>query len=268
MLNFDWPILRQTFNGIVEDVQFVQEGPHDYIVSLSPVPTQIPKNRRFIVAMENPKIKEPDLNWGRVISPFPYENTILSQPSIPWFYGMKLRTDSGTEHWLTSEYMDLEDLVSMPIPEKTKIMSAVVSSKNFLPGHQNRVQFMNKVIERFPQVDVFGFGHRPIADKKDAIDPYMFSICIENDVVDHYWTEKISDVFLGYTTPVYWGAPNIMDYFPEGSLVNLNLNDHESSLRAIQGLLDRPVVDILQVIEARRKVLFQYNLPYMLTKYL
>ena len=29
--------------------------------------------------------------------------------------------------------------------------------------------------------DIFGFGHNPIADKRDALDPYMFHLCIENE---------------------------------------------------------------------------------------
>ena len=49
------------------------------------------------------------------------------------------------------------------------------------------------------KIDFFGFGIKDLKNKKDAIDPYLFSIAIENSKHDNYWTEKIADVFLGNT---------------------------------------------------------------------
>lgn len=41
----------------------------------------------------------------------------------------------------------------------------------------------------------------------------MFSICIENSSNNGYFTEKILDAFLSYTIPIYWGCPDIGNYF-------------------------------------------------------
>ena len=57
-----------------------------------------------------------------------------------------------------------------------------------------------------------GFGFNPITNKKNAIDPYLYSIAIENSSYRHYWTEKISDVFLGYSAPIYYGCKNLDEY--------------------------------------------------------
>jgi hypothetical protein len=37
----------------------------------------------------------------------------------------------------------------------------------------------------------------------------MFSICVENSSNKGYHTEKIIDVFLSKTIPIYWGCPNL-----------------------------------------------------------
>ena len=63
------------------------------------------------------------------------------------------------------------------------------------------------------KIDFFGFGIKDLKNKKDAIDPYLFSIAIENSKHDNYWTEKIADVFLGNTMPIYYGCNNIYDFF-------------------------------------------------------
>ena len=43
------------------------------------------------------------------------------------------------------------------------------------------------------------------------LDPYAYSIAIENIAMNNYWTEKIADV-LGYTCPIYHGCSNIQDF--------------------------------------------------------
>jgi hypothetical protein len=49
--------------------------------------------------------------------------------------------------------------------------------------------------------------------EKEALFYSAFHVCIENQSVRHYFTEKLIDSFLTYTIPIYWGCPNIGDYF-------------------------------------------------------
>jgi hypothetical protein len=58
-------------------------------------------------------------------------------------------------------------------------------------------------------IDIFGFGHKPVPDKRLAIDPYVFSIVIENDEADYYVTEKIVDCLIGWSIPIYSGAKQL-----------------------------------------------------------
>ena len=62
-------------------------------------------------------------------------------------------------------------------------------------------------------IDVFGFGHHPIELKDHALDSYRFSIAIENMPSSHYMTEKICDVALGHSVPIYSGASMVNSFF-------------------------------------------------------
>ena len=56
-------------------------------------------------------------------------------------------------------------------------------------------------------------------DKRAALVDYMFSIAMENDTYSTYFTEKVTDCFVTGTIPVYWGAPDIDEYFnPDGMI--------------------------------------------------
>eukprot|EP00620_Florenciella_sp_RCC1587_P021099 CAMPEP_0182561832 /NCGR_PEP_ID=MMETSP1324-20130603/4262_1 /TAXON_ID=236786 /ORGANISM="Florenciella sp., Strain RCC1587" /LENGTH=60 /DNA_ID=CAMNT_0024774579 /DNA_START=220 /DNA_END=399 /DNA_ORIENTATION=+ len=48
----------------------------------------------------------------------------------------------------------------------------------------------------------------------------MFHIAIENVKSNGYFTEKLLDCFLTRTVPLYWGCPNIGEYFEvEGMII-------------------------------------------------
>lgn len=54
----------------------------------------------------------------------------------------------------------------------------------------------------------------------------MFSICLENSKEQNYFTEKIIDCLRSKVIPIYWGCPNIDDYFNmDGIIVVENIAD-------------------------------------------
>ena len=63
------------------------------------------------------------------------------------------------------------------IYKKTKLVSMVSSSKNITPGHNFRLDFIDKNKCHF---DLFGRGFNEIKNKEQGLKDYMFSICIEN----------------------------------------------------------------------------------------
>ena len=47
-----------------------------------------------------------------------------------------------------------------------------------------------------------------------------FSVVIENIRAQGYFSEKLVDALLCETVPIYWGAPDVADYFdPDGMIV-------------------------------------------------
>jgi hypothetical protein len=53
----------------------------------------------------------------------------------------------------------------------------------------------------------------------------MFSISLENSSEINYFSEKIIDCFLCKTIPIYWGCPNIGDYFNLDGIIIVNSID-------------------------------------------
>lgn len=60
-----------------------------------------------------------------------------------------------------------------------------------------------------------------IGEKSETMRRYTFALCYENcHGLRGYVTEKIVDCILSGTIPVYWGADNVSDYFPDFAYVD------------------------------------------------
>jgi hypothetical protein len=110
---------------------------------------------------------------------------------------------------------------------KTKLVSLISSSKNFGPGHEYRLDWVRKLKNK---VDIFGRDIRTINRKEEALCDYMFSVTIENDQYETYWTEKILDCFVSGTIPVYHGAPDVGNYFNMDGIITLKKDFDPSML--------------------------------------
>lgn len=104
------------------------------------------------------------------------------------------------------------------IHPKSKLVSMITSNKNMCEGHRTRLAWYEKLKNR---VDCYGRGINEIERKEDGLNDYMFSIVIENDIVDGYFTEKILDCFMTGTIPVYLGDPGICDKFNQSGIIQL-----------------------------------------------
>jgi hypothetical protein len=67
-------------------------------------------------------------------------------------------------------------------------------------------------------------------DKKKLMGMYKFHAAFENGNTKDYVTEKVYGALQSGTLPIYMGAPNIKDFVPKGSIINV----HEfSSIKAL-----------------------------------
>lgn len=162
--------------------------------------------------------------------------------------------------WVGKSYDELQALTA---PKKTHSISAIASTKDWIPGHRQRNAIIDTLSTAVPEIDLFGQGRkRQLADKWEGLAPYRYSIAIENTSKPDYWTEKIADCFLTYTVPLYYGATNITDYFPEESLIWLPIDDPDEAIRIVRDTLQKDSFDkrLPALKEARRRMLEQYSL--------
>lgn len=108
------------------------------------------------------------------------------------------------------------------IHKKTKMVSIIASSKRVLPGHQLRHNIMASIGDK---MDIFGRCCNYIENKADALRDYKFNVCIENLQNTNWFTEKLIDCLRTGTIPIYWGCPNIGDYFNTDGFIIVNTYD-------------------------------------------
>jgi hypothetical protein len=180
---------------------------------------------------------------------------IHSQPALRWFYGDTSRNEG-------INLLDYDHIAKHPPENKNKTISTVCSAKQQKHTlHHKRVTFIEKLCAELPELDRFGEGVKEVADKAETLDNYKYHIAIENHVCDHWWTEKLSDSFLGMTLPFYFGAPNASDYFPPESFIPIDIRDFNGSLEIIQSAIANNEFEkrLPAIKEARQLVLKQYN---------
>lgn len=205
------------------------------------------------IFISNPKIKNS-------------KNIIRKQFFNDWHFGFD---NSEKKHVFT-----FEELSQMKIPNKTKNISVITSSLAVLPFHLKRLDFINKVKDVFgDKIDYFGKGFNFVNDKKDAILPYRFHLCIENTCINDLWTEKFADPLLGFSIPIYIGCTNMEQYFPNDSFYFLNINDINGSINILNEILSDPVNcynrKLDNLIMARNLLLNNYNIyPTLVNLYL
>lgn len=104
---------------------------------------------------------------------------------------------------------------------KTKLISSIISHKNFMSGHNLRHKVFNNVRE----IDYFGNYIKHIENKIEALRDYKYHLCIENSKLPGYFTEKLIDCFATGCIPIYWGDPLIGEVFDTSGMIIVNSYD-------------------------------------------
>lgn len=160
-------------------------------------------------------------------------------------------------------FKNYDQLINLEIPEKKKDLSAIISNLTYTEGHKLRYDFVMGVHNHFrDKLDWFGRGVKALNDKWDGIAPYKYSIAIENQQVEDYWTEKIADCILAYSMPIYYGCKNIDKYFPKGSYLSIDINNINESIEKIQEALATGYYEnnLHNLKKARELILNKYQL--------
>jgi len=135
--------------------------------------------------------------------------------------------------------------------------------------HHRRAALMRGLMQRLPEMDLFGRDTaHALDDKADCLREYRYHVAIENFIGEHHWTEKLADAFLGETLPFYAGCPNAAAYFPEQSFIPIDLRDARRAVYTIQKAIAENEYEkrAPAIREARRRVMFEYNLFAVLAR--
>ena len=183
---------------------------------------------------------------------------VFSQPALRWFFGR------GRHSIMSYDQLSSAD----PYP-KTKTIAGVCSNKQQKHTlHYKRYHFFQELKQHVPELELFGHGVREMDDKAQALKDYKYHVAVENHYAVHHWTEKLSDPFLAYCLPIYFGCPNINDYFPEDSYIAVDINDPRAAANSVKQAIRNNEYEkrLPAICKARELVLNEYNLFNVLNR--
>ncbi len=132
------------------------------------------------------------------------------------------------------------------INEKKNIISFLVGGKDILPGHLIRHKICDNKKKILHPIHFYNSKNCPYLNASDCkilenskdemFKESIFHICIENSIQENYFTEKIIDCFNTFTVPIYWGCPNIGEYFNLKGIIILESDDTDYIIEKINYL--------------------------------
>ena len=255
-IHSDWPWLRQTEDGrgTMGGVLFAlapqpaAELPspaqtETWLVVFDEAPagfcTTVPRERRILFVTEPPEIKKYPRSYlaqfGTVVSPYDFRSVerrsmVLGNPCLNWHFGV-----SRVDGRYSSKFGTLDELRHLPVPQKIDLVSVICSNKTATEAQRARLALVCLLKEHLGDVlHVYGRGFNPVDDKMSVIAPYKYHVVLENNYLDNCWTEKLSDAWLGWSLPLYLGAPNLGEHCPAAGFVPLPAGKPELLLQAVQ----------------------------------
>jgi len=164
-----------------------------------------------------------------------------------WAY---LYTDKSKffKHFSTEQYYTLDKWYVnrtyqelLITPQKTKIMSGIISGNNFLEGHQDRLNFCFYYLDNLPYYDHYSRDELNLRsykgaldDKADGLMSYRYTFNAENYKENNYITEKLLDSILCETLTFYDGAPNVSQHIDPRCFITIDLKKPGEALEIIK----------------------------------
>lgn len=209
--------------------------------------------------------KEPGPNIAMLLEPrsmiepaydFVYENSHLFR--YIFTHDSKLlklpqaRMLNWADVWLTTD------------SEKNMGISLCTSPKDWCPLHHARLELYNYFKEHGGVDCFYGDWNNPVIPNippEDYLEHYKFSIIIENDIDDFWFTEKILNCFATKTVPIYVGAGQIKELFnPEGII---QVKNYKEIPRLIKDLnLEKTYNIRLDAIEENFELVKHWKTPW------
>lgn len=164
-----------------------------------------------------------------------------------------------------------EDRAKVDPSTKTFSVSMLVGTKNWGQGHRYRSAIYQRQtdIKTVPYTFYRSIKTGSIPEittnplfvwdsKYELFRSYQFSVAIENSKQMNYFTEKVIDCFLTKTVPIYWGCPNIGEYFFTEGMIILQTATVEEFLEKVSALTPETYAEMMPMIEQNYQRALQY----------
>jgi len=202
----------------------------------------------------------------------------LLKQNRPLFWGSHDYQMNNTEWHLSPTQPQFLNEVKIA-KRHDKVLSAIVSDKNYDPGHILRLNFLRELDERASknnlpfEIHIYGSsslgfknykGSLPPNQKDEGIFPYKYHFNAENNQIPNYVTEKFTDGILGESLMFYWGCPNIENYYDKESFVSLSLlpEKYEEEIQLIARLMENNEYEkcLPAIQKMKQRILRRYNM--------
>lgn len=271
--------LRELWNKMSErgnyswgKITLVLSEPIDYFVVINSTTEKVEPKKTVVFRME-PHMHD-DKKWGEWSDPIsivqPYQidteklRESLTKTSLRFLRVFKHETrDHNNIEWhISKTYRELLNFS----PEKTQILSTVLSEKYKDLGQIARIDFVKFLERKGLEIDVYGNerwhyknykGSLPYHKKDDALFPYKYTFNCENNSIGHYFTEKLVDGILSECLVFYSGCPNISEYIDPQAYVYLQLSNFEHDYEIVKKAIEEDWWSqrLPYIREAKRRIL-------------
>lgn len=243
--DFDSTLFEQVLGRKDDMLSFVNDDTYTHVIIINQaMPTlSIPKENVIGTSFE-------PLEFLNVTEDFvEYAKKHISR----YFIGKTANLPSPFEEHYTYQFHAWFKTPFKKYEEKTKLMSLMLSTKTFMPGHRYRYLLASEIIKKNLPIDIRGNGCEmlrhfyPNASQikgsfesdKELLDDYKFTIAVENTISNKYVSEKITSAFVYNTVPIYLGAKDIDNIFEGECCIKLK-GEWQEDIRIIQDVCEHP----------------------------
>jgi hypothetical protein len=159
----------------------------------------------------------------KAINPYGYSKIIEIESKFDYILTYDSELLKRSEKYI--KYVVGQSRVYEPkIYDKTKMVSMIASNKQITEGHRFRHEISKRLSKKY-NIDMWGSGYKSFDSKLLPLSDYYFTVSVMNSKIDNFFTEVIVDNFMLGTIPIFWGCPNINEYFDERGIITFDTID-------------------------------------------
>jgi hypothetical protein len=125
------------------------------------------------------------------------------------------------------QFIRIEKILSFKETPFNKKKFCLFTSRNLLNDNKKNILQLLQNIDSIDYISMYNISNVSCYHSRELLEifnKYKFIICFENSKTDGYITEKIFNVFLSKSIPIYDGAPNINNYINKNSYISYEYN--------------------------------------------